>query len=90
MVEIRVETRDRTSADTLLQRMATVFERSAVSFDRARSEVQVRSEWESRAVVQVVDVVEAWLGESGLKSAKLWLGDRSYTLVRPAPATGGL
>jgi hypothetical protein len=38
----------------------------------------------------VVDAVEECLGESGVKSAKLSLGDRSYTLVAPAPITGAL
>src|SRR5205809_6213640 len=36
----------------LMRRLAGVFDRSAVSFDGARKEVRVRSEWESRAVDQ--------------------------------------
>ena len=58
-----------------------VFDRSSVSFDETRSEVQVRSEWESRRLVQVLDAVESWLAEDGPDSAKLSVGDRSYTMV---------
>ena len=50
-----------------------------------RKEVRVRSESESRTVVLVLDAVEAWLAEAGVGSAKLSLGDRSYTMVGPRP-----
>jgi hypothetical protein len=66
-----------------MQGLARVFERSSVSFDRTSSQVRVCSEWESRAVVHVIDAVESWLATDGLGSAKLSIGDRSYTLVDP-------
>jgi hypothetical protein len=58
--------------------------------DRTRGEVRVCSEWESRAVMEVIDVVDRWLAADGIASAKLSIGDRSHTLVGAAwPATTG-
>jgi hypothetical protein len=87
MVEIRVVVPDAAGVHGLLRRLAAVFDRASVSFDGAHKEVRVRSDWESRAVVHVVDAVEAWLEEDGAAFAKLWMGDRSYTLVGPVPVT---
>jgi hypothetical protein len=80
MVEIRVSV-DAARAPRLMRRLASLFERSSISLDRSRNEVRVESEWESRAVMGVVEVVEAWLEEDGAESATLSVGDRSYTLV---------
>jgi hypothetical protein len=85
MVEIRVGVADARGVHGLMRRLAGVFDRTSVSFDGTRKEVRVRSEWESRAVVQVLRAVEAWLAEDGLGSAEVSIGDRSYTLVAPAP-----
>jgi hypothetical protein len=85
MVEIRVGVADPRGVHGLMRRLAGVFDRSSVSFDGTRKEVRVRSEWESRAVVQVLRAVEAWLAEDGLGSAEVSIGDRSFTLVAPAP-----
>jgi hypothetical protein len=90
MVEIRVGVANAGGVHGLMRRLAGVFDRSSVSFDGAREEVRIRSEWESRAVVQVLGAVEAWLAEDGLDSAELSVGDRSYTLMAPAPATSNL
>jgi len=84
MVEICVAIADPTSTDGLMRGLAELFGRSAVSFDRSRSEVRVRSEWESRAVMEVIDVVDRWLAADGIASAKLSIGGRSHTLVGPA------
>ena len=81
MVEIRVAVPDATRLHGLMRHLSGVFDRSSVSFDETRSEVQVRSEWESRGLVQVLDAVESWLAEGGTDSAKLTVGDRSYTMV---------
>jgi hypothetical protein len=35
-------------------------------------------------VVEVIDAVQSWLEADGLGSAKLSIGDRSYTMVCPA------
>ena len=84
MVEIRVAVADSTGAHALLRRLAALFDRSSVSLDGTRNEVRVRSEWESRSVVQVIDAVQSWLAADGVGSAKLSVGDRSYTMVGPA------
>jgi hypothetical protein len=83
MVEIRVAVTDPTRAHGLIRRLAGLFDRSSVSFDGAQREVRVRSEWESRGLVQVLGAVEAWLAEDGPDSAELSIGDRSYTMVGP-------
>jgi hypothetical protein len=81
MVEIRVAVDDAMSVPRLMRRLTGLFDRSALSFDRTRKEVRVSSEWESRAVVHVVDAVAAWLAENRADSATLSLGDRSYTMT---------
>jgi hypothetical protein len=42
-------------------------------------------------VVEVIDAVQSWLEADGLGSAKLSIGDRSYTMVGPvgSPVTSG-
>jgi len=84
MVEIRVAVPDDTCGHGLMRRLAGVFDRSSVSFDRVQSEVRVHSKWESRGIVQVLGAVESWLAEDGPDSARLSIGDRSYTMVGPA------
>jgi hypothetical protein len=84
MVEIRVAVEDATGVYGLTRRLAGVFDRSSVTFDGTHKEVSVRSEWESRNVVLVLEAVEAWLAEGGVVSAKLSIGERSYTMVGPA------
>jgi hypothetical protein len=83
MVEIRVAVPDVTRVHGLMHRLAGLFDRSSVSFDGAQREVRVRSEWESRGIVHVLRAVESWLAEDGPDSAKLSVGDRSYTMVGP-------
>ena len=83
MVEIRVAVPDVAEADALLARLAALFGRSSVFFDGARNKIRVRSEWESRSVVGVIEAVQSWLAAVGVDSAKLSMGDRSYTLTEP-------
>jgi hypothetical protein len=90
MVEIRVAVADAVGVQGLVRRLTGQFDRASVSFDGTRQEVEIRSEWESRAVVGVLHAVEAWLAEDGVDSAKLRIGDRSYTMVRPVPLASGL
>lgn len=85
MVEIYVAVDDRTRVSALMWRLAGLFDRSSLSFDRSRNEVRVTSEWESRGVVHVVDAVEAWFAEDGGASATLSIGERSYTLRGSSP-----
>jgi hypothetical protein len=89
MVEIRVTVEDATRVPPLVRRLANLFERSSISFDRSRSEVRVESEWESRAVSGVVEVVQTWLSEDGAGSATLLVGNRSYRLVSSTPLAVG-
>jgi hypothetical protein len=91
MVEIRVAITDATRIHGLMRRLGTLFDRSSVSYDLARGELRVRSEWESRSVVEVIDAVQSWLEADGLGSVKLSVGDRSYTMVGPVavPARSG-
>lgn len=84
MVEIRVSVTNAAEANGLLARLAALFGRSAVSFDGIRNELRVRSEWESRSVVAVIDAVQSWLAAAGVDSARLSVGDRSYTMAAPA------
>jgi hypothetical protein len=83
MVEIRVAVQDATRVHGLLRRLGGLFDRSSVSFDAKRREVQVRSEWESRSLVYVLGAVESWLEEDGPSSARLSIGERSYTMFAP-------
>jgi hypothetical protein len=85
MVEIRVAVPDATRVHGLMRRLGIVFDRSAVSFDGTRREVRVRSEWESRGLVQVLGAVESWLAEDGPNSVSLSVGDRTYTMVAATP-----
>ena len=84
MVEIRVAVGSAVGVQGLVRRLTGMFDRSSVSFDGARQEIQVRSQSESRGIVGVFDAVEAWLAEDGFDSAKLHIGERSYTMVRAA------
>ena len=86
MVEICVSVEDVGRVSGLMRRLATLFDRSSVSFDRSRKEVRVKSEWESRGVVHVVEAVEAWLAEDGVEAATLSIGDRSYRFAGPTVA----
>jgi hypothetical protein len=83
MVEIHVAVTDATRIHGLMRRLGGLFDRSSVSFDATRGEVQVRSEWESRSVVEVIDAVQSWLAADGIGSVTLSVGDRSYTMVAP-------
>ncbi|HEY8030754.1 MAG TPA: hypothetical protein VIE38_14770 [Gaiellaceae bacterium] len=80
MVEICVAVVDAATVHGLVQRLTGLFDGPSVSFDPARREVRVRSEWESRSVVQVIDLVESWLETDGPDFATLSVGDRSYTM----------
>jgi hypothetical protein len=44
----------------------------------------VRSELDSRSVIEVIATVQSWLAVDGIASAKLSIGDRSYTMLSPA------
>lgn len=83
MVEIRVAVTDAARADGLMGRLGGLFDRSSVSFDGGQREVRIHSEWESRGLIQVLRAVQSWLDEDGPESARLSIGDRSYTMFAP-------
>jgi len=83
MVEIRVALPDAAEAPGLLRRLAALFDPSSLSFDASLNEVRVRSEWESRSIVAVIDTVQSWLTDDDVDSAELSVGDRSYAMVGP-------
>ena len=86
MVEIRVAITDAVGVHGLLRRLEALFDRSAVSFDSGRKEVRIESEWESRSVMQLFDVVQSWLAAEGADFAELFVGDRCYTMAGPGAA----
>jgi hypothetical protein len=83
MVEIRVAVTDASRVHGLLRRLGGLFDRSSLSFDATRNEIRVRSEWESRSVVEVIDAVQSWLAADAIGPVTLSVGDRSYTLAGP-------
>jgi hypothetical protein len=85
MVEIRVTVDDEVHVHGLMRRLAAVFSPSAISFDRSCNEVRVDSEWESRAVVTVIEAVQDWIDEAGGRGARLSIGEHSYYLEAGAP-----
>ena len=90
MVEIRVALEDATGAHALLRRLAGLFDLSCISFDAMRNEVRIRSEWESRSALRLIDTIESWLTADGVGTAKLSIEGRSLPLVGLAlPATAG-
>ena len=89
MVEIRVALEDTTRVPQLMWRLATPFDRSAISFDRLHREVLVDSDWESRAAIRAVEIVQAWMKDAGVDSATLSVGDCRYTLTTSAPLAAG-
>jgi hypothetical protein len=90
MVEIRVALEDGTGAHALLRRLAGLFDLSCISFDAARNEVRVRSEWESRSAMRVIDTIESWLTADGVGNARLSIEGRSLPLLGlTLPATAG-
>jgi hypothetical protein len=89
MVEIRVIVDDDVSVHGLMRRLAALFGRSAISFDQSCNEVRVDSEWESRALVAVIEAVQTWIDEVGGQGVRMSIGEHSYYLEagpRPLPA----
>jgi hypothetical protein len=77
---ISVALPDVTHAQGLVQRLGGALE-ATVSIDVGQNEIRVLPGMESNlAVLRVVDIVEDWLEQRGVPSAKLSLGERSCTL----------
>jgi signal transduction histidine kinase len=84
MVEIDVASVDAPLVDGLLRNLRRLFDSSVVSYDGVRKRISVGSEWESRSFVAVIEAVQSWIDESGVASALLPVGNRSYALVGPS------
>ena len=81
-MEMRIAVPNATSAESLVRQLGAVFDAASVSLDEGRKEVRVRGGREpNRALVKLLQVVDAWLEREAVVSAPVWFGDRSYTLV---------
>ena len=85
MVEIGVRIADGRLVHGLMRQLRGLFPSSAVTYDATHQQVCVRSEWESRAVIAVIDSVQTWIDESGSGTAVLTVGGRTYQVVGPNP-----
>lgn len=95
MVEVGIAVSDATSAQKLVQRLLDVFDAASVSLDDAGREVRVQAErTASQAVIAVLSIVAPWVDEGGVSSARVRLGDSTYTLIgseeRKHPYVGAL
>jgi hypothetical protein len=84
-VEIQISVDDVTLAPELMRQLAGLFEPSTVSWVPAQNQVRVHSEWGSRRVVGLIEIVAAWIEEHDVASATMSMGDHSHTLVRSTP-----
>jgi signal transduction histidine kinase len=89
MVEINVMDADAAVVDALVLRLHRLFDRSTVSYDAVRKQLRVGSGEEGSAVA-VVQTVESWLDESGVASASLTIGNRSYAVAGRGLGTPGI
>jgi signal transduction histidine kinase len=90
MVEINVPDADAALVDALVLRLHRLFDRSTVSYDAVRKQLRVAGPEEEGSAVAVVQAVESWLDESGVASASLTIGNRSYALVGHGLGTPGI
>ena len=85
-MEMRIVVPDATSASGLAERLSIVFGAERISLWGDCREVDVRVERGSdRAVLHVLDAVERWLDQAGVRTVEMWLGERSYKLARWVP-----
>jgi len=89
MVEINLTAADAALVDALVLRLERLFERSTVSYDPARKQLRLGL-GEGGSAVAAVHAVEGWLDESGVASASLTIGNRSYSLLGPGLGTPGI
>ena len=81
---LRIEAVDVEHAGALVQALVAVFKAEDVSLDPESLEVCVRTLGDSsKAVLRVLDAVEAWLSTDGLVSTVVHLDGRSYRITRP-------
>jgi hypothetical protein len=86
---IRIEAVDVEHASSLVQALVGLVEAEEVSLDGESFEVQVRTRGDSsKAVLVILDAVEAWLAADGLLSTRIHLEGRSYRVDKPVEAAG--
>jgi hypothetical protein len=86
-MEMRIVAGDSESACVLADALTVAFGDARVSLrpDRPNVEVRVRGR-SDQTVLRVLDTVDRWLDHASSRSAEMWLGERSYTIERWAPA----
>jgi hypothetical protein len=84
LLEIHIAVADATVAQALCGRLASLTDRTSVSYDTSRNEIGVRAQWESNDIGRVIETVESWLAAESIASATLSIGERSYTITNPA------
>jgi hypothetical protein len=78
---IRVDVVDAPRAESLAQALREVFEADEVSVGPETDQVSLRTRGDpGRAVVSVLDAVEAWLAEVGLPATRIHVAGRSYRI----------
>jgi hypothetical protein len=82
-MEIRVVVPDVSRSYGLVRHLIGLFGGSSVLHDGKHHEVCVRSDCETSAVVQVIELVQSWLVTDGTGPVTLSVGDRSYVLGQP-------
>jgi hypothetical protein len=84
---IRVAVRETKSSERLVEEFASLFGRRRVTLRRS-GEIELELSGEaSEPLNQALTAIEGTLEESGIATAKVWVGDHSYMLVRPVSAT---
>jgi hypothetical protein len=82
-MEVRIVVSEAEGASALAERLNVAFGAERISLRRDRPEVDVRVEGNTdRAVLRVLDAVEAWLDRTAVGWAEMWLGERSYRVAR--------
>jgi signal transduction histidine kinase len=89
MVEINLTDGDAALVEALVLRLQRLSDRSTVSYDAARKQLRLGLE-EGGSAVAAVHAVESWLDESGVASASLTIGNRSYALLGRGLGTPGI
>lgn len=84
-MQVVVNTRDATSAESLRRHLARRFDASSIALDDSRTGTQVRlvtSSHAFEAITGALRTIEDWLTTDGIVSAELTVGSRAYVVGR--------
>ena len=82
-MQMRVVVGDGETAKRLVQELAGLFRAGRVSVETGgQIQVELRGEADD-AVARTLIAIERWLGEDGISSATVWVGEQSYVVERP-------